>query len=728
MTLAGNRDGRRRERQDQEGNPEDEAILREAKTRFKRVQDYEADFQVLAIQDIKFANADSTNGWQWPNDTKKERESASKVALTINKTATHVRLVTNDARKNKPSVKVRPIGDKVSYEAAQVWQGLVREIEYRSNAQAIYDNATVSQVECGIGYWRVTHDYVDDDSFDQELRIDPVQDHLSVYLDDEIKQPDGSDARFGFVFESISKDSYEDQYPGQDIPPEASGLDETYSWVFDNDVRVAEYYRIVETSDQLIYVEDASGNAATFRMSSVPREWRKQVEAEAEKLRTGAATSMKRRTIKKRQLEWYKIAGDKIVARRKLKGSYIPIVRLVGIERRIEGKLHRTGLVRPLMDPQRLYNWNSSAEVEAGALATKTKWLAPIDAIAGLNQWDQQNIQNYMYLPYRHKDEDGDPLPPPQPIDPPQPVAVYVEGMKIAAAEMEMASGQYGPQMQNPSIERTPAAVNARQRTGDTATYHFIDQLGIAIRYTGILILDLAPHVYDTERVIKILGDDKELQEVHVKPDIDTAYDEEKERDQIKVLFNPQIGRYAIESDIGPAYQTRRQESWDAFLQIIQHSPELIAMIGDLGFLAADFPMADKIAERIKRNIKANTPWLLDDDAVGPQIQQLQAELADSNKKVAELLQKLAEQHLKQKDHDEGRAVDIYKANTERMHLLGNTVKDMGPDVVKPLIRQTLAEMMGFSLSPLAHEIQEDIDADLQESETAEIEPAAGGE
>src|ERR1017187_973896 len=216
-----------------EGMTEDEKIVQEAKDRFKRCQDWESDFRRLYIADVKFCLGDSVNGWQWPDDLRKDREKNKRPALTINKTASYVKLITNNARQNKPSISIKPMGQEASYDAAQILEGIVRHIEYISSAQNIYDEATESQVEGGIGYWRVIQKYTDDDSFDQELLISPVRDALSVLLDRNIKQKDGSDARHGFVFDDLPRKEFERQYPNVDIEEVAGtgtglGEDEWY--------------------------------------------------------------------------------------------------------------------------------------------------------------------------------------------------------------------------------------------------------------------------------------------------------------------------------------------------------------------------------------------------------------------------------------------------------------------------------------------------------------------
>lgn len=674
---------------------EDEKIVQEAKDRYKRCSDWESDFRRLYVMDIKFANADADNGWAWPDDLRKDREKNKRPALTINKVAQYVKLITNNARQNKPSINIRPMGQEASYQAAQIYEGIFRHIEYISSAQNIYDDATESQVEGGVGYWRVIQKYTDEDSFDQEVLIAPVKDHLSILLDCDIKQKDGSDARYGFVFDDLPQKEFERQYPDVDlnlVTSAGTGLDDADDWVRDGNIKIAEYYRILEKDDKLIHMEDDNGQVAEFKLSEIPEKHKKRFMELGE--------NVKKRDITTKQLEWYKIAGSHIIDRRKLKGKYVPLVRVIGIERVIEGRLERKGHVRAMKDPQRMYNYNSSAQVEAAALATKTKWIVPADAIEGNEvAWNNANRDNAAYLTYKHLDESSQPMPPPQRIDPAEAVPAYLEGMKIAAAEMEMASGQQAGQQQNPSIERTPKAIDARERHGETATYHFIDNLAIAIRYTGRIILDLIPHIYDTPRVVQILGKDQSQTNVMIKPDMQGAYQEEQIDDVVtNVLFNPKVGKYEVESDVGPAYASQRQEAWNAFTQLINADNSLLNTIGDLAFLAADFPMADKIAERMKRNIKANAPWLLDDQP-GPVMKQMQEQIETLSKQLGDAFQRLAENQLKLKGKDERRNIEVYRAETERFVGEGNTIRDLAQvpglePLIVGLVRNTIQQMM----------------------------------
>jgi hypothetical protein len=283
---------------------------------------------------------------------------------------------------------------------------------------------------------------------------------------------------------------------------------------------------------------------------------------------------------------------------------------------------------------------------------------------------------------------------------------------------MEMASGQVSQQQQNPAIERTPRAIDAREQKGETATYHFIDNLAIAIRHTGRVLLDLIPHIYDTERTIQILGKDGSQTRVQVSPDIDSAHQVQSERDEVtEVLFNPKVGKYEVESDVGPAYASQRQEAWNAFTQLMTADNQLMNIIGDLAFLSADFPNADKIAERIKRNIRATTPWLLDDQP-GPVIAKLNEQIQKQSEQIAELLQKLAENKLAVKGHAEMRDIDAYDAKTRRLTAEGNVVANIielghGKQELDNLLDKTMHDMNMDHIDQIQEDNEQNINSQV---------------
>ncbi|UIY28710.1 hypothetical protein LZK73_18440 [Neorhizobium galegae] len=258
---------------------------------------------------------------------------------------------------------------------------------------------------------------------------------------------------------------------------------------------------------------------------------------------------------------------------------------------------------------------NTSEATGQVALQTKTPWVAAAEAIENHEEyWKNANTSNAAVLPYNALGEDGQVIPPPRREQPPQMASAYIQGMQICENQMMMSSGQYQSQFGENENATSGKAINERQRQGDTATYHFIDGLAVGIRFTGKILVDLIPKVYDTERVIRILAKDGTESEIRIDPKADTAYQKAQQPDpeeandtkSVAAIFNPSVGRYEVESDVGPGYATRRQEAFNAMTQIASQNEKFMDIGGDLLWKAADFPMADELAERWSRIIPKN--------------------------------------------------------------------------------------------------------------------------
>jgi len=249
----------------------DEDIIREAKERFERCQAWESAWRSRADFDQKFANGDSQNMWQW--DGKVRGERGDRPCLTQNHVRQHNLQIVNDARQNKAQIKITPTSGRSSYDAAQVYSGVIRRIEYQSKAIDAYSTATYHQVETGIGYVRVETGYIDDDSYDLDLFIRRIADPRSVYLDPDCQLYDKSDANFGFIFQDIQRDRYEEEH-GKEDPPASTALDNNASWNSEKHVRIAEYWRRVINIEKRHRLQDGT----VVRDSEIPPELREQVE------------------------------------------------------------------------------------------------------------------------------------------------------------------------------------------------------------------------------------------------------------------------------------------------------------------------------------------------------------------------------------------------------------------------------------------------------------------
>lgn len=657
-------------------------ILVEAKKRYRRCVDWEATARSRQGNDIKFCEGDSDNNYQWPEDVRTSRNQ--RPCLTINKTRQHCLDVLNDSRQSRVAISIKATGGDATYESAQIYEGVVRHIEYQSRAAVAYQHGLSFAVRGGTGYWRVTTDYSGDDSFDQEIFVRRIKDPNTVYLDPDINEFDGSDARFGFVATDMPNDEFEIAYTKfKDSAGNASFGE--MSWHTEDHTTVAEYFRCVPQDDQLL----AFTNPQTGQVQVMPRS---RMDKDLLDAVIDNPNTMVRNTVMTK-VEWFMIVGDEIAEEKVWPGRYIPLVRCVGEETVIDGQMDRKGLTRGLKDAQRMFNYNSSAFVEYGALQSKTPYVGPLAAFEDRKEWDDANTQNYSYLPYNHMDDSGQIIPAPQRQEPPTGAPVYVQGMDQAAEFMRMVSGQYQADMGAPSNERSGVAIQQRQRQGDNATYHYLDHQAVAIRFTGMIILDLIPKVYDTERLIKIRAENGDEQEVTLDPQAPEALQKEKLGEaQVKMIFNPNMGKYGVESDVGPAYATKRQEAFAAYTQILTQNKELTALIGDIALRFGDFPGAEEAAQRLHRMVP---PQALG-EGDSPDVVQLKTQLAQMQKVLEITTQKLADKAGSHQNDQEKNAVNAYRAQTDRVKALQEAwVAD--PEGVMALVKSAMDEAVSTS-------------------------------
>ncbi len=712
-------------------SPED--ILADAYTRFKRCQDWEHDARENIRADMKFAEGDSRNNYQWPENITTERQGAMKPLLTNNMVRQHNLQIVNDARQNKPGIEIRATGDGATYDAAKVFEALVRHIEYQSDAQDAYDSATYHQVYGGIGYCRLITKYSDDDGFNQDLMIRRVDDPLSIYLDPDIKQYDGSDARFGVSFSDFDKREFARKYPAyKDTAIRPQFADVASDWVSADKVRVAEFYRKVDKSDWLFEVPPGimpdKQDGGVVRGSDLPEEI--VVAFKAAKFRS--------RRITKTVVEHFTIAGGDVIARTIWPGQYIPIARFVGEETVIDGKLDRKGHTRSMISAQQMHNFFYSAAVEHVALQNKSPYLADIRSIEGYEEyWRNSNTKNYAFLPYNGVDDNGTELPPPRREPAPEMAQAFIQGLNVSSQLIMDVSGQHQANLGEPSNEKSGVAIQQRQRQGDNATAHYIDHQAQAVRFLGRMIVDVIPKIYDTKRVFEILDPDGSRYKLQIDPAHPDAHEQkqnleapEYDPSAVAAVFNPSIGRYAVIADIGPSFATKRQDAFNAYSQLLAQNQELTKVAADLMFKNADFPGADELAQRLRRTIPPNL--LSDDTGPPPAVQQLQQQLQAMQQHAQQVIGQADQETTQLKaentrlkadisDRAARTAIEDYKAETARMA----AVAQIDPTALIPIIREQVSQMLGQPALPVmqAHQVQDEMHAAAMDAATTQMQP-----
>lgn len=673
-------------------------VLEEARERFRACSEWESNYRKKYVEDLKFTNADSYNGYQWPDEIRHTRDLNDRPCLTMNVVRQHVLQIENEARRNKSSARILGLGNGATQESANVVKAIIRHIEYVSKAQRnAYTPARHFQVAAGIGWWRLVTDYESNDSFDQEIYIEGIADPLSVYMDPDCQKPDCSDGRYAFVFSFLPRDLVTSLLPSfpwaVNTPKIPIGIAAGESFFLEKDHwMVCEYFRKVPRQDKLIsFVQ--GGERQYVRSSTLPPDIRSRLLDDDLTMT---------RDVVDQAIEWKLIVGDIIVDETVWPGKYIPLVRCIGEEVVIGGILDRKGHARAMQDAQRMYNYNASASVEFGALQTKAPWTAPAAAIEGLESiWNTANTENHSVLPWKHVDDDNPEkdIPPPQRNDPPQTSPAYQQGMEAAFQQMMMTSGQWYNQQGMMGNERTGSAIQERMAQGQTATYHFTDNYEDSLIYTYQQIIDLIPKIYDTRRVKHILADDGTEMEIDIDPRAAQAYMQEMARDNtvIRRVFNPSLGKYDVAAEIGPNIQSKRKEAVDALTVILTEAPALTSIIGDILLRNMEFDDAQEAALRLKRMV----PPVALGTGPTPDEQRMQQQITQLQNALAVAMQQQGKDALRLEGRSQMRDVDVYEAETNRFKALSQIIQASDPDSVRQVVEQLVNDALETNLLPI---------------------------
>jgi len=622
------------------------------------------------IDDLKFYAGSPDNHWQWPADVLATRGAVqgqtinARPCLTINKLPQHVRQVTNDQRQNRPSGKVIPADDKADIAVAEIFNGMVRHIEYISDADVAYDTACENQVSYGEGYIRILTEYCDDNTFDQDIKIGRVRNSFSVYMDPTIQDPCGSDAKWCFITEDITKADYERMYP--DSAPittlQSLGVgDQNLSqWLNEDTIRIADYYYVdYDRATLNLY----PGNITAF--AGTPED--KMLKAQFGK-------PLKTRESDRCRIKYCKINGYEILEEREWAGKYIPVVRIVGNEFEVDGRLYVSGIVRNAKDAQRMYNYWVSQEAEMLALAPKAPFIGYGGQFEGYEtQWKTANTTNWPYLEVNPDvtDGSGSILPLPQRAQPPMASSGLLQAKAGASEDIKSSTGQYNASLGMSSNERSGKAILARQREGDVGTYHYGDNLARGVRHITRQLVDLIPKIYDTQRVARIIGEDGETDMVKIDPMQAEPVKKIVNQEGIVIdkIYNPSVGKYDVVVTTGPGYATKRQEALEAMAQLLQGNPQLWQVAGDLFVKNMDWPGAQEMAKRFAKTID---PKLMQDGDKPPELQQAEMQIQAMGQEMEQMFQMIQNvgksiemQDQQRKDFEA--EVKMYEAETKRI-------------------------------------------------------------
>lgn len=601
---------------------------------------------------------------QWDAKDKEKRNKQGRPALTLNQLLPYAQQVTNDIRQSRLAIRVSPVDSDADIDTAEIYQGIIRNIEKQSNAQSVYATAAMNAVGAGIGWIEIETDWADTQTFDQEIFIRRVLDFQSAYLDPNSQEIDGSDAEYGFIRIDYTEDRFKELWPDREAISFEDGTD-------DDMICVMKYYakHYEQSKIHQIRLVDGSLQVITDEQKEILDE-NGTVEYEIVMTREVETPYVKMCILN---------GEEEPLEEEDFPSEYIPLIPVIGEEVFIDGQREYHSLIRQAKDAQKMYNYWKTSNTEMIALQPKTPWVGAKGSFKSQPmKWKNANSENYSTLEYDLVySEDGQLVPPPQRSQPAQGSMSMMQEAMSAKEDIRLAIGMPQANMGERGNEVSGIAIRSRQVEGDNATFHFIDNLSNSIAHVGRIIVSMIPAIYSERKVMRILGEDGEEKNVPVnQPYVKEAGQERPaQRGDTKVdgIYDLSAGKYDVTCDVGASYSSKRQEEADKLIELIQAKPELMEVVGDLLFKALDVPNGQEIADRLQANMP---PEMLGENPMadklkqaGQAIQALQEQLKNYDAALKEKKENQEfEEHYKLKELELDRdkfKLDVMKANAD---------------------------------------------------------------
>jgi len=559
---------------------EAEEILKRARERIQDCYEHESENRKEAEIDLEFVA-----GNQWPEYAKQQR-GTTRPMITINQLPQFVQQVVNPTRTSQIGIKVLPVDGGSDKQLANVYDGLIRQIEYQSDAKSAYIQAHEHQVKCGIGWLQICAEYASDEVFEKELFIKPIEHPLSVYSDPSAMGKDSLKASWRAVVENWPRSTFKERYPkvpehGMDVPDGSSVA--TFNWASQDSIAVVMYFERIPAKKMLAMLEDGSTIDVTGKGEGELGQLDQQKGIKAV------------REVDSHKVKKYLLTGNAILEGPiDWPGTYIPVLPVIGTETPRKSGTMRSGIVRAARDPQQLLNFYETAAVETIALSPKAPYVVTPSMVGPhKEQWDNLNTQNYPYLLYTPDPEM--PGVPPKREHPPETPAAAMQQVAGASEHMKRVTGIYDASLGQRSNETSGRAINAREQQGATANAHYTDNLILTLTQMGRVLVDLIPKIYDNERTIRIRQEDGKEEQVVINKIL-------YEVDGVANITNDlSAGRFDVRVTVGQTALSQRMEAFTAMTELVKSvPPQFQTLMLDLMVKNSDWPGAEELVKRFR--------------------------------------------------------------------------------------------------------------------------------
>lgn len=544
-----------------------------------------------AVDDTRFSQVP---GAQWDDLSRKRRRNRPR--LEFNKVQLSVNKVVGDQMQNRISPKVRPAGGEANKETAETMNGIIRNIQNQSNFQNTRNSSFKEAVTGGFGAWQVITQTPADDTFDQEIRIKAIPSAVTrVAWDPSAVDPNKRDAHYCFNDGWISLEEFNERWPefaADSISSPGLGFFKRLTnWMKADRVRISDYWVKEPVMKKLVQMTDGKVYEMDDDFDSV----RDELAADGI---TIAVTSQGNEMIQERKshkVVHYKISGGAVLSGpNEWAGKHIPIVPIFGYQMHIGEDHHYRGLVRFAKDPQRMLNHSMSNNLESVALAPKDPyWMTP-EMIKGHEQ--QVKAMNVSNSPVQLYNNDPTAPGPPKRTGAPAINTAQITQIQMADKFIQDATGLFDVSLGDNPRNQSGKAILAQQAQGDSATFELLENLSMSIQYTGEILVDLMPKIYDTKRQVRIIQDDGETEMVMINEEVI-----DQQTGETVILNNLTQDKYDVTVDVAPSFKTQRIEAVNALTELGINNPQFAALSADLIAKNLQFSESEELTKRLRK-------------------------------------------------------------------------------------------------------------------------------
>jgi len=589
-------------RKEDAGESADETLLREIREDYTYFRDFWRDNHNEMKTDLRFISGDP-----WEPDDRRTREDNNRPVLCPDELSQYQNATINNLRQNKRAIKVNPKGSGATDKDAERRSAIIKGIEYKSNAQGAYTNAFENQINCGMGFFRVTTKVISKDG-EVEPRIKGIENPLSVLLDPNSKEPDFSDMKRCFVMDIMRKRDFTKQYPKAAKQSfSADDMSTSPDWFQGENILVAEYWRIdgydPETGED------------------------------------GKVTQ-------------YITNGVEILNETKWPGSWIPIIAAMGkkvyVPSGSEMKRYYYSQIRLARGPQMMLAYGASQEAEVVGMMPRTPVIGYVGQFeADKDAWDNLNRvpRAYVMADVVIDGASGQVLPLPQRMNQGPDLAGYEAFNERWRRSIQAAMGitplPTAAQRQN---EKSGVALEKIQSQQAIGSFHFTDNFDRAIENAGRQLDELITKVMDTPRDLTTRNPDDTHDVIHVVPKGQNPPSQQPGQPPVdpEDMFDPEKGDFDVTISTGMSYQSQREQASEFVDTLIGELGNLpISTQAKATLLAKAITLKDigPIGDEMANIIDPSS----DQNGVPPQVAQLMHQNQALQQQLAEITEQLKE-------------------------------------------------------------------------------------